>query len=355
MPPFVERRAHGGLLDDELARLGIHPDEVLDVSVNVNPYGPCPAVVAAVRAARVDRYPDPTAQPAREAIARATDTDPRSIVVGNGAVDLLWTIVRALLPAGRVALVVEPAFSEFAAAVKAAGSRVVSWRALAEADFCVDLDRVGDVAAREKAEIVYVCTPANPTGVALEAASLAAFAAAHPALLFVVDESFGPLSERFDDQQHVMPDNVVRVRSMTKEHALPGVRVGYLVARRPIAACVEAARPPWTTSAFAQAAAIAALGERAFVIESRMRALDDRRRLVARLRDIGYSPFRSSTLFFLVPVRDGASTRARLLARHRVLVRDCASFGLPGFVRICAQPPSREARLLEALRDEGQP
>ena len=61
--------AHGGLLHDELARLGLAPDDVLDVSVNVNPYGPCAPVLAAVRAAPIERYPDPTAAPARAALA----------------------------------------------------------------------------------------------------------------------------------------------------------------------------------------------------------------------------------------------------------------------------------------------
>jgi histidinol-phosphate/aromatic aminotransferase/cobyric acid decarboxylase-like protein len=61
------------------------------------------------------------------------------------------------------------------------------------------------------------------------------------------------------------------------------------------------------------------------------------------------------TVRFLLPVRDGASTRARLLARHRILVRDCTSFGLPGFIRVCAPPPAREGRLLAALREEIEP
>jgi histidinol-phosphate/aromatic aminotransferase/cobyric acid decarboxylase-like protein len=75
--------------------------------------------------------------------------------------------------------------------------------------------------------------------------------------------------------------------------------------------------------------------------------------LAAKLGDLGFAAVPSSTIFFLVHVADGAAVRARLLATHRVLVRDCASFGLPGFVRVCAQPPEHEARLLAAFREEG--
>ncbi len=349
---IVSDGQHGGLLDRELAALGIAPDDVLDASVNVNPYGPSPRLVEAIRGASIHRYPDPTAHTARVAIAAAVGTRTERVVLGNGAVDLLWTLVRALLPPGRAIVVAEPAFSEVAAAAAATGGRVMTCRARPEDGFRVDLEDVAATARRTDARLVYLCAPANPSGVALEAAAVAELARRHPALLVVLDESFLALSERHRDERHPMPDNVVRVRSMTKEHAIAGVRVGYLVAKEEIAARIERARPPWTTSTLAQAAAVAAVLDRAFVDESRDRWIGDRRRLVATLQELGFDPVASSTIFFLVPVRDGASVRARFLADHRVLVRDCGSFGLPGFVRVCAQPPERELRLVAAFRAE---
>jgi histidinol-phosphate/aromatic aminotransferase/cobyric acid decarboxylase-like protein len=216
----------------------------------------------------------------------------------------------------------------------------------------VDLDEVVRAARRTDARLVYLCAPANPTGVPVDIEAVADLARGNPALGIVLDESFLALSERFDDERRALPGNVLRVRSLTKEHALAGVRVGYLVAREELAARIEAARPPWTTSAFAQAAATAAMRERPFVEDSRDRLIADRRRLSAKLRELGFSTVPSSTIFFMVRVRDGAAVRARFLAGHRVLVRDCASFGLPDFVRVCAQPPAREARLLAAFREE---
>jgi histidinol-phosphate/aromatic aminotransferase/cobyric acid decarboxylase-like protein len=345
-------REHGGALVRELARIGLRAEEVLDASVNVNPYGPSPRVVEAIRATRVERYPDPTAYPAREAIAAACRASPESVVVGNGAVDLLWTAARALLSPGEAALVVEPAFSEFAAAAAAAHGRVLAWRAREEDHFAVDLAAVSDLARSIEARLVYVCTPANPTGCPLDPRAIADFAGAHGGRFVVLDESFLALSDHADAESWPMPDNVIRVRSMTKDHALPGVRVGYLLAEARIAARIESARPPWTTSAFAQAAAAAAVAEKEFVAASRLRVLGDRRRLSAALCAMGFSPCPSSTLFLLVPVGSGTHTRARLLERHGVLVRDCSSFGLPGYVRVCAQPAIREPRLLAAFGEE---
>jgi histidinol-phosphate/aromatic aminotransferase/cobyric acid decarboxylase-like protein len=305
-----------------------------------------------MRAAAIDRYPDPTAWAAREAIGRASNAHAERIVLGNGAVDLLWTLARALLSPGRAAVVVEPTFSEFGAAVQAAGGRVVAWRALAENGFAVALDDVARIAHRAEAELVYICNPANPTGVAIDIQSIDDFARSNPSLLVVLDESFIALSERAADEHRVVADNVIRVRSMTKTHTLPGVRVGYLLAREDLAARVEGARPPWTTSAFTQTAAVAAAAERAFVDDSRARVLADRVRTARAFRGLGLDPLTSSTLFFLVPVGDAAATRARLLARHRVLVRDCTSFGLPRYVRVCARPCTDDDRLMTAFREE---
>jgi histidinol-phosphate/aromatic aminotransferase/cobyric acid decarboxylase-like protein len=347
--------AHGGLLDDELAALGLAADDVLDVSVNVNPYGPTAAMLASVRAARIDRYPDPSSTVARAALAQHVGCDPAGVVVGNGAVELLWTLVRSALRPGATVLAVEPTFSELPRAARVAGMRVVTWRADAAHDFAVDLDAVGDAVVRAGADLLYLCAPGNPTGAPIPVADVARLAARLPALLIVLDEAFLPLSERHADAGVPLPDNVVRVRSLTKAHAIPGLRVGYLVTTPRLAAGLEASRPPWSTSAAAQAAILAAIDEQDFVADSRRRLLADRARLETRLHELRLMPRPSSTLYTLVDVSragDATALRHRLLARHAVLVRDCTSFGLPHFIRLCARPSHDEARLVRALLQE---
>jgi histidinol-phosphate/aromatic aminotransferase/cobyric acid decarboxylase-like protein len=310
--PF-EPRIHGGA-----------PEGVVDFSVSVNAYGPHPEVLAAARAAAFDRYPDPTARRARIALAGMTGVDPERIVVGNGAADLLWAVARACVPRGARVFIAEPTFSEFGAAI---GDATLASRP-AEAD------------------LIYLCNPNNPTGTCAPLADIAARAADRPQTVFVLDESFLSLSERADEAQTLMPDNVIRVRSLTKDHALPGLRVGYLIAAPDTAAAIDAARPAWSASAPAQAAAITAAAHSDFVADSRRRLLADRDLLVAALRERGHSPQATATHFFLLPTENATALRARLLDRG-VAVRDCTSFGLPHHVRIAARPDF--ARLLEAL------
>jgi len=156
----------------------------------------------------------------------------------------------------------------------------------------------------------------------------------------------------------VYPANVVCVRSLTKDHALAGLRVGYLVADAALVARLEALRPPWTASGPAQAAAIATLAHEGFVATSRTRMLADRDHLVTALAARGLHPVPSVVPFALLalpPAADATSLRARLLERHHLLVRDGTSFGLPHHVRLAARPSPDVDRLLSALTRELSP
>jgi histidinol-phosphate/aromatic aminotransferase/cobyric acid decarboxylase-like protein len=102
----------------------------------------------------------------------------------------------------------------------------------------------------------------------------------------------------------------------------------------------------------AQAAALACCRSLEFVRESRERLLDDRRSLAQALATLGIESLPSQVNFLLARVPQVSELRARLLARHQILVRDCASFGLPGFLRLAARPAPDRARLLAALRAE---
>jgi histidinol-phosphate/aromatic aminotransferase/cobyric acid decarboxylase-like protein len=344
-------------LHDELAVLGLAPDDVLDVSVNVNPYGPCPAVMRNVESAALHRYPDPTAAPARHAIARWLDASPAQVVVGNGAVDLLWALARATLRTGDAVAIVEPAFSEMRSAALCVGAHVVEHRLTPEAGFVLDPSRVSTLLRRERPRLAYVCTPGNPTGACVDVDVLVHLAAEHPETLFVVDVSFMSLSKRYwGDVVHASP-RVAWLRSLTKDLGLPGLRVGFAVVPEDVAAAVEESRPPWSVNAPAQAAAIAASTAEAqgFVAESRDRLLADRLRLDAALVSRGLRVHPSETIYSLADLgasRSATALRASLLRRHAVLVRDATSFGLPHHIRLAARPARDLARLVNALDAE---
>jgi histidinol-phosphate/aromatic aminotransferase/cobyric acid decarboxylase-like protein len=345
-------RVHGGLHDDELRALRLDAERVLDFSVNTNPYGPCPAVAEAIRSARFDRYPDPGATRVRAALASALDLPAEGVVPGAGAADLLWTAARALLSPRSRALVVEPTFCEFRAAALAAGAQVDAWTADERDGFRIDLDAVARAVHRCLPRAIYLCVPNTPTGASVPASDIAALARTLPEVTFVLDQSFLSLGDRFADAAVAMPANAVRIRSLTKDHAIPGVRVGYALAHPDLARRMIAQQPAWSTSAHAQVAVLAALRSQRFVAESRDKLAADRARMSAELAALGLSPLPSTAPFFTVRVRRASELRNRLLARHHIAVRACDSFGLPDFLRIAARPAFDSARLCAALSQE---
>jgi histidinol-phosphate/aromatic aminotransferase/cobyric acid decarboxylase-like protein len=316
----------------------------------VNPYGPAHSVAAAARSAELARYPDPGAAEVRAALAARWGWDAAGVLFAHGATEILWDLARYLARRGERALVVEPAFSELGAALHASGAGAIGWRA-AGPDAPFDPVAVGEALVRSDTRACYLATPTSPLGLAVPHDDVERLARAHPRALIILDESFLALSDDHAGAYRALPPNVARLRSLTKEHAIPGLRVGYLLAEPRLVAELEAARPAWSTSAPAQAAALAAIAEERFVEESRQRLAQDREALRDGLARLGLAPWPSIAPYLAFQLRDAVALRCRLLAR-RVLVRDCASFGLPGVIRVAARPASDRAVLLAALAEE---
>jgi histidinol-phosphate/aromatic aminotransferase/cobyric acid decarboxylase-like protein len=343
---------HGGVDLRELARLGIAAGELLDLSVNVNPLGPHPSVVQAVRQAALDRYPDPEAALARAALARSEDIDPARVLVGHGSAELLWTLVATLAGGSRPLLVTAPTFSEPEAAAHAWRVPVVSVRSRERDHFALDPNALARAIREHNPGAVYLCQPNNPEGGALSHLALRALFEAHPQQLFILDQAFLSLSMRHDEQRLRYGDNVVLVRSLTKDHALPGLRVGYVLAAPDRIADLAARRPSWMVSAPAQAAIVAACEQSDHVRAARTFWLNAKAALAEGCANLGMAVVPSLTPYFLIRVEDAEGLRQRLLLRHRVLVRSCASFGLPHHVRVAGCAPAERARFLGALQEE---
>ncbi len=330
---------------------GDGPPGLLDFSSNVSPLGVPEAVATAVRLADLTRYPDPTAREVCRAYASTFGFDPEGVVFGAGAARLLWDLAQLLVQPGEAVVTIEPTFSEFRRAVEARGARIVEWRARPDEEFTVDLEAVAARARKCSAAAVYLCNPCNPTARAITAEQIAAFAAELGARPLILDEAYLDLSELWADQYTPLPENVVRVRSLTKELALPGLRVAYLATTGELARRLEGARPPWSTSAPAQAAALAALELGSEQERRRERLLELRGTLARGVAALGLRVHPSVTGWVLVALPEGSLAHQwqSILHTQGVHVRDCTSFGLPGHLRLGARPTSEMEVLLAAL------
>ncbi|MGE0228527.1 MAG: histidinol-phosphate transaminase [Dehalococcoidia bacterium] len=332
---------HGGLQPEELRDAGIDPIDVLDLSANLNPFGAHPDVLIAARDADVRRYPPADAAPLRDALARASDLDSAQVLVTAGATAGLHLAVRALLGPGEECALWLPTFGEYEAAVAAAGGRAVEYRAQPPG-FTPDLEVA-------PAPLGVLCNPNNPTGVYLSREDVEGVVARLGGTL-VLDVAYDAFVEdRWSADDLVRAGlPVVVVHSMTKLHAAPGLRVGYIVASAETVERLASAQPSWPLGAAALAGGLAMVGvdswqRRALPEVTRVRAF-----LAQSLTAAGVEVAPSSANFLLVRVGDAAPFRDRLL-RRGFAVRDCTSFGLPEWVRVAVPVEAAARRLLTAF------
>jgi histidinol-phosphate aminotransferase len=200
-------------------------------------------------------------------------------------------------------------------------------------------------------DVVFLCNPNNPTGQLLSPTTVDRLYQVAPGALWIIDEAYMEfVAAPWSATRWCAERKLIVLRSMTKDYALGGLRLGYAVAAPGCISTLQNAQPPWNVNGLAQVAGIASLHE----VDWHRASMAQLRQEVAALRDAltakGFSPLPTEANYFLLPVSNAATVRAALL-RSGLLVRDCTSFGLPNFIRIASQRPNENQRLVEALAD----
>lgn len=338
---------------DGVARVphgGSAPCGMLDLSASLAPLGPSPAALAAARSADPTRYPPAGAAPLVEAAAALLGVGAQRVVPGAGAAELLVRTALAHLRPGDTALVLGPCFGEYRRAVAACGARTVRWEAGPADGFALDPSAVAAAARRAGAVLGILARPQNPTGVLSPVGTVAELVAATPGMTWVVDEAFIGLC---DDPRSTAGTEVVTIRSLTKELAIAGLRVGVADAPAPVARALRALAPPWCVSAPAIAAAVAGLADAPHRAATRSAVSAGRAALSAGLRDLGLQVAEAAANYVCAEVfRTDRFVAA--LAASGIAVRDCTDLGLSGWVRLAVPPPAELERVLEALRAAGR-
>lgn len=325
---------HGGLQPGELAALGLSPTMVLDLSASLNPRGAHSSVIVAAVEADLRRYPPPYAEPLRDALAERANLDADQVLVTPGATAAIHLAARAFLPEGAACRIFPPTFGEYAAAALNAGAVV--------------LEGPGE----EVAELTILCNPNNPTGEYLgrkRVGELLEGVSANGGVL-LLDVAYDPFVEGAWDADDLVRAGapVLVVHSMTKLHALPGIRLGHVTGRADLVARMRHLQPSWAVSSTAIAAGLAGLR-----VEDQQRwvaaeVTRSREELTSALRAAGIEVRDSRANFILVHVGDAPGFRRRLLPRG-FAVRDCTSFGLPEWVRVAIPQEGALIRLARAF------
>ncbi|MFH1926062.1 MAG: histidinol-phosphate transaminase [Chloroflexota bacterium] len=349
---------HGGMNYAELKAAGISPEALLDFSVCTNPFMP-PEEIKEMHLGdfAIDRYPDSEATELRQRLAEKLGISPDNIIAGSGTTELIRLIALAYFNKGDEILLLEPTYGEYEVTSQLAGAIVVKHRSRAEDNFAPRIDEIVNLIDQHHPKALFICNPNNPTGRYLFQPEIEKILTAIGDGLLVLDEAYLSFVERpWSSIELISRGNVILLRSMTKDYALTGLRLGYAIAGKEIINTLRLVCPPWNVNIVAQQVGFRILEHEEALDESKQKIREAKQVFLKGLSQLGLLPVSSDTHYFLVRAGNARVFRARLL-KHGIQVRDCTSFGLPEFVRISTRTLPECQKLLtviKELKDKGE-
>ncbi|MDO5769416.1 MAG: histidinol-phosphate transaminase [Psychrobacter sp.] len=335
---------------EELSReFGI--SDVVKLASNENPLGCSPSVTLAIteQLGQLARYPDGNGYYLKQAIADYTHLPVNQIILGNGSNDILDMIARSFVGQKDAVVYSQYAFIVYSMVTKMQGARGIEVPAKR---FGHDLEAMKEaVLSNNDVKVVYIANPNNPTGTLLSTEALREFLQQLPEqVLVVIDEAYIEYSPESDNRALLDDFNqLILVRTFSKAYGLAGLRVGYALCHPDIAAVVNRIRQPFNVSRVAQAAAIAALKDQAFIAQVQQINNEQMQWLKKQFDALGLGFVESYANFLMVEIEEASQVNQALLEQG-VIVRPLAGYGLDNWLRVTVGLPEDNMRLIDTLR-----
>ena len=336
-------RGHGGNVYDLARRLGCAPEEILDLSSNINPLGMPPGLLDHLRGRLgvIGVLPEADGRSAARHMAALLGLSADRILAGNGTTQFIYSVCPAL--GARQVLIVGPTYADYADACRM--HRIEPRYFLTRVQNQFDIDWTELDQALADMDVAFVCNPNNPTGRLIPHDLLLALCQAQPRTHFVIDESYLPFVPTSHAQSMAgceLP-NVSVMHSISKIFGVPGLRAGFLIANPAIVARFIDFMQPWILNSLAQEA-LAWLYRNhaqveAFVAETHGYLETERgtfRQALASGAQMMVYPSLTSYLLVGLPDSWRADEVCALMAQERLLIRNCSNFyGLSDrFIRV---------------------
>ena len=326
----MKKISHGGNIYKKAKEMGIREEDILDFSANISPLG-LPEHIRKAMIEAIDgtiNYPDPDCSRLKEAISKQDNVPESHITCGNGGADLLYRLAFGLHP--KKVLLPAPAFVEYEEALSAAGAQMEYY--LMRDDFVIKEDT-------EKELILRVLERAKETNT-----------------FVMADECFLEICQN-ESEYTVKPfiekyENLIILKSFTKLYAIPGVRLGYILAgSEDVIAKVNRTGQAWSVSHIAQCAGVAALSDNVYkerVIETVAAELSYMKKEFFKLPVILYDGA-ANYLFFQTP---GIADLDRRLESYGIMIRNCSNYVNLGkdYWRVAVKSHEENEKLIKALR-----
>lgn len=351
---------HGGNIREAAERYGLPFESILDFSANINPLGLSPNIKEII-ASNIDlllHYPDTKCKILKNELADFLNLEPSNLLIGNGSIELIYLVPKALSPC--CVLIPIPTFSEYEFSARRSKGKAMFIKTKGEENFQIKIE--GFIKFLPKADLVFLCNPNNPTGNLIskdEIIYLAKAGQRHDTIV-AIDEVFIDFvkdQNSFSVVKEVAKlKNLLVLRSLTKFFALPGLRLGYLVANKNLIARLSRYQFPWNVNSFAQLVGRQVIKDKDYIKRSKELIFRERDHLFRRLKEIkSLYPYIPTANFIFCRLDDVRLDSRRLcdkLGRRGILVRDCSNFrGLDNkYIRIAVRKRQENNRLINALR-----
>lgn len=323
----------------------IYPGIRSNFSSNIYPHADLTGLKAHLfrRMDLIDHYPEPEPRSLEMAIARRYGISVDNVLVTNGATDAIYLIAQTASNNRYTHFDVGPlpTFSEYEDACRLYGLQ--------------QRDGLGETETNGYT-VLWLCNPNNPTGNVYSKEELAFFAEKNH--MVVIDQSYEDytLAPMMTHQEAAASKNIAQLHSLTKTYAIPGLRIGYIVAPQHIIAMLRNNIRPWAVNALAVEAGKWLLENRASVVDDLYAYLAETQRLRMMLNQItGITTAETQTNFILSEItsKTAANLKDYLAKTHHILIRDASNFrGLsPRHFRVSTQSPEENNLLVNAIRE----
>ncbi len=330
--------------------------DVIKLASNENCFGPSPMAVAGVRSAmrNINRYPDSASFYLKKKLADFLKVGENNIIFGNGSDEVICMAIRTFAADGDEIVIARPTFLiyEIASQAQNAAIKLVPMTG----DLKYDLPRMKK-AITDKTKLVFIANPDNPTGTYVTKKELDEFLRGLPEKLIVfLDEAYFEFANySFKDYPNGIDylktrPGIIVARSFSKVYGLAGLRIGYGIASPEIISYMERVREPFNVNILAQAGALAALDDTAFLKKTIAHVEMEREYLYAAFRKMGLEYVRSATNFIIVNVGKDCRLVFEGLLKEGVIVRDMKAWGLDTFIRVTVGTKAENRKFVAALR-----
>jgi len=350
---------HGGNIWQAKQEYGLEIDQILDFSANINPLGSPKSLrrIISQNIERVNIYPDPECSTLKIKLAKSIGLLPENLLIGNGSVELIYLIVKALSP--KSVLIPTPTFSEYEKAAKLNKAKFIFLPSDEKENFKINLKKL--LTSASGVDLVFLCNPNNSTGFLFLKDKLITVLSAckKKDWILVCDEAFIDFVK--DGQNITLLREVTRVkkllvlRSFTKFFALPGLRIGYLVADKKLVDKISPYQPPWSVNILAQQVASEVIKDKDYIRKSKEFIFKEREFLFKELEKIkNLQVFPPSANFILCRLKKASFNSTALskkLGKLGILIRDCSNFqGLDShYFRVAVRKREENLKLLASL------